>query len=342
MSRQLSTLIIGAVLCLAMAVGSFSFRVPYVVLSPGPTINTLGQYGGSDIIAIDGHEVSKTSGNLNLTTISEDTEDTTVAGAIKGWLRHDEVVVPHDSVNTPGLTQDQVQQQDKQDFVESQDNAVAAAACELKYPRGFGILSIQPDSPNVKVLKPGDSFLSLNNAKVTDDASLRAEIAKLKQGDKVPAVVVRAGKQLALTVTLGAPSKAGGTPLLGINLTEGCLLPFQVSVDLGGIGGPSAGLMFSLGLIDKIGTQDLTHGKFIAGTGTIDPSGAVGPIGGIQLKMLGARRAGATVFLAPSANCSDVRGSIPSGLNVVKVTSLHDAITSLKAIGAGQSNLPRC
>ncbi|HEY2044266.1 MAG TPA: PDZ domain-containing protein [Jatrophihabitans sp.] len=342
MSRQLSTLIIGAVLCLAMAVTSFSFRVPYVVLSPGPTFNTLGKYGGNDIISINGHPTSQTSGNLNLTTVSEDTQNTTVAGAIKGWLRHDEVVVPHDSVNPPGLTQQQVNEQDKQDFLQSQNTAIAAAACELKYPQGFGILDVSPDSPNVNVLKPGDSFVSLDNTKVHDDPSLRAVIAKLKQGDKVPAVVIRAGKQTSVTVTMGAPGSAGGPPLLGITLTNGCLLPFAVTVDLGGIGGPSAGLMFSLGLVDKLGTVDLTHGKFIAGTGTIGSDGAVGPIGGIQLKMIGAKRAGASIFLAPSSNCSDVRGNIPPGLNVVKVTSLHDAIASLNVLGAGQTGVPHC
>ena len=139
MSRQLSTLIVGAMLCLAMAIGSFSFRVPYVVLSPGPTFNTLGKYGGNDIISINGHPTSQTSGNLNLTTVAVDTERTTVYGALKGWLRHDEVVVPHDSVYPPGLTLQQVNAQDKQDFLESQNSAIAAAACELKYPQGFGI-----------------------------------------------------------------------------------------------------------------------------------------------------------------------------------------------------------
>jgi PDZ domain-containing protein len=101
--------------------------------------------------------------------------------------------------------------------------------------------------------------------------------------------------------------------------------------------------MFALGIIDKSGADnDLTGGKFIAGTGTIDPDGTVGRIGGIQLKMLGARREGATLFLAPDGNCSDVRGNIPSGLTVIKVSTLHDAITSLEAVRAGRTDVPHC
>ncbi len=99
--------------------------------------------------------------------------------------------------------------------------------------------------------------------------------------------------------------------------------------------------MFALGIIDKVGTVDLTHGRFIAGTGTIDATGAVGPIGGIQLKMIAARRAGATVFLAPAGNCSDVRGNIPNGLDVVKVDSLKSALSDLQSIQDGKA-VPHC
>jgi len=99
--------------------------------------------------------------------------------------------------------------------------------------------------------------------------------------------------------------------------------------------------MFALGIMDKIGSVDLTHDKFIAGTGTIDPNGNVGPIGGIQLKMIAARKAGATVFLAPAGNCADVRGAIPAGLQVVKVSKLSEAVADLEALNAGQP-VPHC
>ena len=107
------------------------------------------------------------------------------------------------------------------------------------------------------------------------------------------------------------------------------------------IGGPSAGLMFALGIIDKVGPEDLTDGRFIAGTGTIDPAGKVGAIGGIALKMIAARDKGASVFLAPADNCGDVTGNVPDGLQVVKVSTLHEAVGDLEKLEKGQS-VPGC
>jgi PDZ domain-containing protein len=117
--------------------------------------------------------------------------------------------------------------------------------------------------------------------------------------------------------------------------------PFDVKISVGDIGGPSAGLMFALGIVDKLTSLDLTGGRFIAGTGEITPNGQVQAIGGIQQKMLGARQAGATIFLAPESNCGDVKGAIPAGLQVVEVSSLSQAVDDLEAIKAGQP-VPSC
>ena len=341
MSRQSRTLIVGAVLCLVLGVLSFTLRVPYLVESPGPTFNTLGKDGGKDIIQVTGHPTSPTSGHLNLMTVLSDTDKTTVAGALEGWLRHDEVVVPYDAIYPPGTTKQQQNAANAEDFAASQDNATAAAACELGYPKGFGIFSVSDDSPNKDVLQPGDRLVSVNGTPVPDDATLRKVIATHRAGDKVAIELVRDGKQVTVTATLGSPSSGSSTPRLGVSVGVGCLLPFQVTLSLAGIGGPSAGLMFALGIIDKISSHDLTHGRFIAGTGTIDPSGQVGQIGGISLKMIAARRAGATIFLAPASNCADVRGNIPKGLDVVRVSTLHEAITDLDALASGGS-VPHC
>ncbi|HTZ45409.1 MAG TPA: PDZ domain-containing protein [Jatrophihabitans sp.] len=341
MSRQSRTLVFGAVLCLVLGVLTFTLRVPYLVESPGPTFNTLGQSGGKEIIAVTGHPTSPTSGHLNLMTVLSDTDKTTVAGALEGWLRHDQVVVPYDAVYPPGTTKQQQNEVNAQDFTASQDNATAAAACELGYPRGFGVFSVAPDSPNKDVLKAGDQLVAVAGTATPDDPSLRKVIAAHQVGDKLPVTIVRAGKRATVTATLGAPATGSSTPRLGVSVGTGCLLPFEVDLSLQGIGGPSAGMMFSLGIIDKISNHDLTRGRFIAGTGTIDPSGQVGQIGGISLKMIAARRAGATIFLAPASNCADVRGNIPKGLDVVKVSTLHEAITDLDTLAQGGA-VPHC
>lgn len=117
----------------------------------------------------------------------------------------------------------------------------------------------------------------------------------------------------------------------------------KVSMHVDDIGGPSAGMMYSLGLIDKVTGENLSGGKIIAGTGTMDEDGNVGEIGGIRLKMLGAKRDGATWFLAPESNCSSVVGNIPQGLNVVKVSTLQEAYDALVAIRDGKgASLSQC
>ena len=128
---------------------------------------------------------------------------------------------------------------------------------------------------------------------------------------------------------------------MGVEVGEQYVFPFDVKISVGDIGGPSAGLMFALGIIDKLTPMNLTGGKFVAGTGEIEASGKVDPIGGIQQKMVGARNAGATIFLAPAANCSDVKGAIPVGLQVVKVSTLNQAVTDLEALKSGQP-VPSC
>ena len=149
---------------------------------------------------------------------------------------------------------------------------------------------------------------------------------------------MRGGQTQAVQV---GTKEVAGRPVMGVQVYEQYKFPFTVKFSVGDIGGPSAGVMFALGVIDKLTPMNLTGGKFIAGTGEIEASGKVDPIGGIQQKMVGARNAGATVFLAPAANCSDVKGAIPAGLEVVKVGTLSQAVSDLEALKAGQP-VPSC
>jgi PDZ domain-containing protein len=141
------------------------------------------------------------------------------------------------------------------------------------------------------------------------------------------------------------PTKTeAGRYVLGVILQYKFKFPFEVKISLEKVGGPSAGLMFALGIIDTVTPGDLTGGKHIAGTGTITPDGVVGPIGGVSQKMHGARSAGASIFLAPAENCDDVVGHIPEGLQVVRVENLTGArkAVELAASGGDTSGLPVC
>ncbi|MCW2604864.1 MAG: Endopeptidase La [Pseudonocardiales bacterium] len=337
MSRRVRTLAASAVLLLVLVVLAATLRVPYVILGPGPTYNTLGaDDAGAPIIAIDGRSPNDTSGNLNLTTVSVRSQNVTVFEAIKGWLAGDRVVVPRETVYPPGRSTEEVNKSNTQDFVNSQDSAQTAAFCELGYPDGLGVSSISAGSLAAGVLQVGDVLLTINGAGVGDIASLTALLSGTTPGQVADVGIARVGVESTVKVTLVAAADGSTGGRLGISVSTGCHAPFKVDLGLANsIGGPSAGLMFALGIIDMVGDTDLTGGKFIAGTGTITAAGQVGPIGGIPLKMIAAKRAGATVFLAPADNCGEVRGNTPDGLTVIRVDTLHGAIEDLKDLQDG-------
>jgi PDZ domain-containing protein len=153
--------------------------------------------------------------------------------------------------------------------------------------------------------------------------------------------VLRGTRTVEVSVT---PKKIKDVWRLGITITDSYDFPISVKLKLQDVGGPSGGMMFALGIIDKLTPGSLTGGLSVAGTGEIDGNGNVYPIGGIQQKMFGAVDAGATWFLAPADNCDEVVGHIPEGLHVTKVATLSDSLAALKAISADPetTSLPQC
>jgi PDZ domain-containing protein len=134
------------------------------------------------------------------------------------------------------------------------------------------------------------------------------------------------------------------TWLIGITLTTEYDFPIDVTIQLDNVGGPSAGMMFALGIVDELTPGEMTGGNDIAGTGTIDAAGTVGPIGGIRQKLYGAVDAGADYFLAPASNCDEVVGHVPDGLQVISTSTLEDSLHALEVIanGGDVDALPTC
>jgi PDZ domain-containing protein len=225
----------------------------------------------------------------------------------------------------------------------SQQTATAAALTTLHIPFQTQVVVVQtvPDTPASTVLKPGDVIVAVDGKPVTGQAELSVLITAHPAGSVLQLTVLRAGKTLQLQIRTVATKDSGGTPVIGVQVQERYKFPFIVHISVGDIGGPSAGMMFALGIIDKLTRMNLTGGKFIAGTGEITSSGLVQPIGGIQQKMVAARDAGATVFLAPAGNCADTAGAIPAGLRVVKVATLPQAVSDLEDIQVGKP-VPSC
>ena len=344
MSRRSLTLAIVGLATVAAVLVAVLVPVPYVILTPGPTLNTLGKSSsGQPLISITGRQTYPTTGHLNMVTISYEGGpgvDLNVFEALRAWLDSSEAVVPSSELFPPGQTAQQTQAQDTEQMASSQELATAAALTQLHIPyqTNVEVLSTLAGYPASKVLKAGDVIESVDGKPVTGETSLSSMITAHPAGTTVQLQVLRKGQTLTIPV---ASKEANGSAVIGVQVQEQYKFPFTVNITVGDIGGPSAGMMFALGIIDKLTTDNLTGGKFIAGTGEITAAGQVQPIGGIQQKMVGARAAGATVFLAPAGNCSDVAGAIPSGLKVVKVSTLAQAVSDLEAIKAGQP-VPSC
>jgi PDZ domain-containing protein len=264
-----------------------------------------------------------------------------IFSALAAWLNPHEAVVPESELFPAGQTQQQAQRADTQQMTGSQQDATAAALAELHiaYQTPALVVKANRGYPAYGVLKAQDVITAVNGQLVTSQNSLASLIDVHPAGSTLTLTILRNSRSQTIRV---ATKASGGRPVMGVEVQPGPFtFPFTVKFSVGDIGGPSAGMMFALGIIDKLTTMDLTGGKFIAGTGEIEASGKVDPIGGIQQKMVGARDAGATIFLAPASNCSDVKGAIPAGLRVVKVSTLSQAVTYLQDIKAGQP-VPSC
>lgn len=308
--------------------------VPFVSLGPGPTFDTLGEYDGKQIVHIEGTQTHPTSGHLNMTTVSQ-RDDLTLGEALTLWLSGQEQLVPRDLVYPPGKSREEVDKANNADFKQSEDSAAYAALGYLKYPAAVTVARVTEQSPSAGKLKPGDAIDMVNGTPVANVEQFTGLLKNTKPGDVVTIDYRRKNEPAGVTqITLGS-NKDRNYGFMGVSVLDAPWAPFVVDFNLANVGGPSAGLMFSLAVVDKLTTGDLTGSKFIAGTGTISIDGKVGQIGGITHKMAAARAAGATVFLVPAKNCYEANSDRPSGLRLVKVETLSGAVDALHAINSG-------
>jgi len=351
------TVYLGFALLVLAVVGAVLFAMapsPYVVERPGPAFDTLGDVensAGDDVPLIDIRDETTypTSGELNLLTVYLDgSRERPLAWleVAQAWFDPSRTVLPIDAVFPEGQTDEEADEQSAADMSNSQEDAVAAALTELgiDYDSVLVISGVADDTPAVGVLEADDEVLSANGVAVENVEELRAVLTDAGVGASVVLGIVRDGVDLDVTI-VPAASPTDGSPVIGVyagvRYEE---FPIEVNIQLENVGGPSAGMMFALGIYDKLTPGELTGGEKIAGTGTIVGSGEVGPIGGIIQKMYGARDdAEADWFLAPASNCEDVVGNIPSGLEVFAVSTLDEAVDAVEAIASGDtSQLARC
>ncbi|MCW4464368.1 hypothetical protein OK351_02425 [Glutamicibacter sp. MNS18] len=334
----------GTIALLLAAVISF-MPTNFVVESPGPTVNTMGEIDGQELVSIVGMDSYPSDSQLDMTTVyvqGGGQNRVTVPVILEALVNSTKDVVAEETVLPRGVSSDDLSQQNDTLMASSQELSVAAAFNEMNIPfttelrvAGFGT------ETNSGALQEDDLLLAINQTPVKNLSQLKEELND--KGTAASTLTVRRGEQTVDEVVRTTPAE-DGTQQMGIYLSSTYVFEHQIDFGVQDIGGPSAGMMFALAIIDKMTEGSLAGDTHVAGTGAITDDGQVEPIGGIAQKMAAAKRAGAEVFLAPADNCPDVQGRVPLGLNVVKVATLGEAREALTSIadGTDPQELPSC
>ena len=326
----------GAVLLIVFGILGTTMPVPYVAQVPGPTFNTLGDIDGEPIISIEGREPKEVRGNLTLTTVGVSRGGLSLIQAVQGWFDDEVSVVPEESVYPPDRSEEQTRVANREAFLTSEQAAQTVALGHLGYPVKVVVQGVPDKSPSSGELEENDALEAINGQPTPDQSTLAAVLAAIPGGTSVTVSYTRLGRPGSAEITTASAENGGGS-LLGITILEQPSAPFDVDIQVEDVGGPSAGLMLTLGILDLVGDDDLTGGAVVAGTGTIDAKGAVGPIGGITLKMVAARDIGAELFLVPADNCAEAAAAADPGFPLAKVADLDDALAALADFAAGRT-----
>lgn len=252
------------------------------------------------------------------------------------------MVLPRESVYPPIKPAQKIERDSRNEMESSKATSTAAALRYLGYEfqELYFISDIREYSNAVDKLKVGDVITAVDGKKINEIEEIRTSYKDKQIGDSLRITVERRSKDGKVsTITTDvvlvenqdvALESGEKRPAIGILVGTTARFPIDVKFNLPGVGGPSAGMIFAMGIIEKLSEEDLIRGRKIAGTGSITASGKVGGIGGIEEKMIGASRVGATIFLAPRENCPDIK-NVPKGLKVIPVSNLSEAINALRA-----------
>ena len=319
--------------------------LPYAVLRPGPATNTLGTGSdGKPLIEVEGAPTYPTTGGLDFTTVRVSGGPGRRVNAwdlIGAWLNPHDEIFPEEQLFPAGSTSQEVKERNTAEMVGSQQEATAVALRSLGKTVGqrYVVGSVDDAAPAAAQIEPGDTIVSIDGTTVDSLEHIQQLVRAHKAGEQVTLVVQRDGASRTLTPKT---TSADGRTVLGVRLQAAYDFPFEVTIHAGDVGGPSAGSMFALAIRDVLTPGAMTGGKQIAGTGTIDDAGHVGPIGGIRQKVVGANEAGARYFLTPADNCAELKGEVPDEITPVRIATFDDAVKAVEMIAAERGPLPQC
>lgn len=330
-----------ALLALMLVLGGIpgtpvKLTVPFAAESAGPTFNTLADVDGTPVVQIDGGEIDETSGSLDMTTVSVRT-NMTMGQALGRWLFSHDTLVPIGQVLPRNMTDEELKQHNEASFVASEAAATVAAMKHLGEPTKVIVHDVLDGTAASSALTADDVITAIDGVSVTEPQQVQDKVRAKKPGEEVTVTYTRGeDAEKEATISLGNNPEDENLPLLGITMTSEPAGDINVTYNLNDVGGPSAGMIFSLAVIDKLSPGELNGGRNVAGTGTIAEDGSVGPIGGITHKIEGARDGGAELFLAPEKNCAEARRADSGDMVVAKVGTLDDAIAAMHAFSSGE------
>jgi PDZ domain-containing protein len=356
MLRRAMTLVVALVLLVGLGIGSLHLPVPYLVAAPGLTVNTVGRTDRGQVIEIEGADSYEHDGTLSMVTVQ-------YAGGpghrldfltvVTAWLSPTQAVLPEELLFPAGRTPEEVTERQTVQMNDSQTDATAAALTQLgmEYEAVPVVSGTLDGMPAHGVVEAGDAVVAVDGEPVptrggdpdvpAGSAAVVEMVGDREPGDPVGLTLERDGE----TVEVEVASEEGdsGGAAIGVLIADETDFPVDVEITIGDIGGPSAGMMFALGIMDRLSEEGLTGGAAVAGSGTITADGRVGGISGIPQKMVSAQRDGAEYFLVAADSCSQVAQSAAYGeLEVVRVETLDDAVAALETIRTGEGELPRC
>jgi PDZ domain-containing protein len=349
MSRRTVASLLAGLLLVVLFIVAISMPVPYVTMSPGPTLDVLAENHGKEIVEVKGHRRYPTEGRLELTTIqlTGPNQEVGLPEALAAWFDRSRAVYPRAAFYSQNESEQDVNTESSVQMVSSQDTAVAVALKELGYQleKITEVMAVTPGSPADGKLQTRDEIVSVNRQPVRDASDVSKLVRQTPKGSAATFVVRRHGEEKVVRVVPEPSKKNPDIPLVGIVVGPSYVFPFDVSVNIDErIGGPSAGLIFSLAVYDTLTPGALTGGAPIAGTGTIAEDGRVGPIGGIQQKIIAAADSGAKLFFVPPGNCDSAMAvGDQKDMRLVKAPTMHSAVQSLEAYAKNHdAPLPKC
>ncbi len=346
MNQRLIAAVIAVPLVLGLLVTAAFMPLPYVSYKPGYTVDVLAKDDNSaEIIQVLGAKTYRDDGELRMTTVlvTPPEQQRNLFDLMYTWIDSDDAVYPYEAVYQEDTTEQENSREGAVDMVTSQDSAIAVALTELGYEvnSALQVAYVEPGTPAESKLQVRDILRSVNGEPIKTAEQLVAGINAGDPGSAVELGITRRDKDRTISVV---PEQQDGQQLIGITPGIGYDFPFDVTVNISpDISGPSAGLMFSLAIYDTLTPGSLTDGGIVAGTGEIFADGTVGPIGGIQQKIAGARDSGVELFLVPEANCQEALGADSGDMRLVRAETMGSAREAIEAWADDRAaDLPSC